>query len=184
VRQIYAAYFREFFGDKSGRDREAACTLEKRTVQSIRREKRFLSSGKVSLVVEKARTAGHIVEVIASGGGKILRGHLLINGHRCSVHSIGSACKTSPHGPLYAQSLVYRSVLAEVDFVIFHTYAAGYPERTFIVPSETLLCAYFARSDQKLIKHVNIPLERRRPRSGKRVDYWLYEEAWRLLSPK
>jgi hypothetical protein len=174
VRQIYNRYFRELFNGKNGKQRWHACSVESRNVKIAHSIKELLDQPMPRAVIDQARAAGCIIDVIAYddvSAGRVKKHRLSINGHRCEVRA---SIKT---GKGYFRMRIRRSVLEAVEAVLLLC-KEGEVERLFVVPSKVLL----GRSKSSSISF-RVPGERysnsKRSKTG--LDFRSYENAWHLL---
>jgi hypothetical protein len=192
VRQIYDKYFRELFEGQSGHERFSACMLKRRLARFKDSENKLFESPIIKAIVESARRAGCKVKAVPNADlehgkscGSVRPTTLMINGYKCSVHFSLVARRPRERKRFYGQVALSYSVLREVDVFIAHTAIAGFPQRTFVIPSSFLLKLYFTPLNIKW-KVLYLPLEQlpvynnRRPR----FDIWQYEDAWHLLQLK
>ena len=191
IYQIYNYYFRELFGNSSGRDRVKSCTLEGRLVVVKKNENELLADEDIKVISEKARDAGCIVSAIPSLStrnnmpvGSVLQAQVSINGHRCLIRS-STRASTFGSKRLYCTFSLSHSLLEISEAVVFYTHVEGFPKHLFVVPSSVLLAAVFGPSSTKKYKNIYIPVEKLPPgKMRPRINYWQYEDAWHLLPPK
>ncbi|MEK7613141.1 MAG: hypothetical protein AAB449_03290 [Patescibacteria group bacterium] len=188
VQQIYNKWFRDLFGDLSGRDRQKSCTLEKNLARLEKETNELLSNGKIKTIGGKLRSAGCVITGIAGSGGRLLRNQITLNGHRCLVHTSTKARSLGVQTErLYYAFNVSLSLLQTVEAVIFYVCAKNFQERLFVVPSSVLLAAFFETSADKKYNRVYIPAEKILLRTRgvvSRINWWQYEDALHLLAPK
>jgi|GEM_PF-6546447 len=192
IRQIYNRYFREIFDNKSGRQRGKACTLENRLVKVNRTENELFETDTIiKTVVEKARAAGCEVRSIPYIKDDMLTGAidvnaLLVNGHRCAVHSLSYGFRRKGLKRVYTCIRMPFAELVATEAVILFTSVAEFDEHLFVMPSSTLREVVFGNDPTAMAKTIYLPTEKlpiynnQRPR----IDWWEYEEAWHLLPPK
>jgi len=108
---------------------------------------------------------------------------LLINGYLCSVLRSTKAKRYPGSHREYIHFSLKRTVLQEVEAVIFYCAPPTLQNRIFVMPRKVLLPLFKGTT---LRGSVYLPTERlptyrnHRPR----VDYWEYEDAWDRLKPK
>lgn len=191
VRQLYNRYFKESFGNKSGLARQSDNVRRKRLARIKQSERTLLEDPMIRAIAVKARKAGCDVQTIpflsdgktADFRGRVRRKTLLINGYKCSLHHVKHAHRSTRR--IYAQVTLKHVTACTMDVFIIHTALAGLPERIFVVPSPILKQVYFGQ-EHKRGKTIYLPMKKLR---GYRnihplIDFWMYENAWHLLTPK
>jgi hypothetical protein len=175
VRQLYETYFQEIFGI-SAQDRRDEYTRE-----ILKHHPRM------KVVAAQASEAGCLFQLIPVRADKRIlpcRSSALVNGHLCSVHFARTDArmkKSHTYGRIHVPTETLYSVYA----LICHVSVKGLPERTFILPAQDIRIAYGVLRDQKshsLYLPFDRPIHLKSARP--KIDYWKYENAWKLLAPK
>lgn len=185
VRQVYAQYFQELFGNRSGRDRHDF-HFRRRTDASMRAgEARLFAQDELRLVIRRARAASCTVASIPSRssehGATPKVKSLEINGHLCSVLRTTRVKKVADALRGYVPFNLARSVVHRVDAVILYCATAEFPHRIFVIPQRDLLPLF--RGSRTRTRSVYVPAEKLPilPSHQPRIEFWQYENAWHYL---
>ena len=133
-------------------------------------------------VIESARWNGCSVALSYLGNKLVNQHELLVNGCACAVYNNKSVLKiANARDVYYVPCQVSGTRLTEVDVVIFYCHPIGYKQSIFIIPSEHVLCAYFA-DQSAAVKNKKLYLPTRQVATYRnatpRLNYWQYENAW------
>ena len=190
ARQIYNEYFCKMLEGESGYDRLRMSTLEQRAEAATREAARLLARKKWREIIDRAHAAHcEVAEMARFREGALLgirASKLYINGHPCAIYVVAKTSK--PSGATkraYYKTSLARRTLAGTDAVVFYAAAPG-QEHVFIVPTAVLLEKLFRSPRQQTLKDIYLPTEKLPVYNNvlPRIDFWSYENAWELLSPK
>lgn len=136
-------------------------------------------------LISEAEEAGYPAQLVFEPSSSEFRRHALwVNGDLCGLHSITTACRTVPDGPVYASLSLTRQLLERhgaeiVDVKPKNGRQKGLRQGLLILPARLLL----SRMGRRKSADFYIPLEKRKPRRQKRsqMNLWKYENGWRKV---
>ena len=183
---IYNRYFRDLFGDRTGRERQKVSAEKKNTERNSNKYKRrqIFNIIREKFLFAKVSTIGDELkmEITLNVGLDGLWGFICLNSFRCLFHTSNKVFWSNAHAKYYSYSIQLHR-LEQTEFVIFHGQDKEYSERIFIVPTH-ILKNRFTEGDSR--KFFYLPVEKVVPYNNMfpKIDFWQYENAWYLLKLK
>lgn len=182
IQKLYYRHFKHLFSGKSGVDRVVSATPQRRALKIERAKQTFDQVPWLKLIGRQAQAAGLRVEAVpvARSPGTIYRERLIINGHTCSIHLLTKKYKPNPkNNGWFVHMSASTAKLEQAEFVIVRTAVKGLPGHTFVVPVSIILKAHKGSATPPSINFW-LPTKKR-PTHKNRIDWWAYENSWRLL---